>query len=74
MKSCSICGMPIKTKCARKACVKIRTLRPWDQEKNPPKVRCACFIPGGIQCKKAMYHDGEHLYEPVVPFSEYVPK
>lgn len=70
MKSCPICGMPIRTECARKACTKVREQRAKeqkgledflnfsakDQEKNPPKVR------------------GEHVYEPVVPFSEYVPK
>ena len=36
-------------------------------------VRCACFIPGGIQCRLAMYHTGEHVYEPAAPFSEYLP-
>jgi hypothetical protein len=38
-----------------------------------PVVRCACFIPGGIQCRLAMYHTGGCVYEPAAPFSEYLP-
>jgi hypothetical protein len=40
---------------------------------NAPRgeIRCACFIPGGIQCVKPMYHIGAHVYDPVTPFSTY---
>ncbi len=37
-----------------------------------PKVRCACIIPGGIQCVLEMYHTGDHRYEPVAPFSTHL--
>lgn len=40
--------------------------------KDEPKVRCACFIPGGIQCIRPMYHDGEHVYEPYAAFSTHI--
>lgn len=42
---------------------------------NSPRgdIRCACFIPGGIQCNLPMYHAGTHVYDPPSPFSEYLP-
>ena len=32
MKSCPICGMPIRTECARKSCAKVREQRAKDQK------------------------------------------
>lgn len=37
------------------------------------KVRCACFIPGGIQCVLPMNHAEAHCYEPFMPFSTHLP-
>ena len=34
-------------------------------------VRCASFIPFGIQCTLPMYHNGDHVYDPPQPFSVY---
>ena len=41
---------------------------------NRPRgeIRCACFIPGGIQCTLPMYHAGIHVYEPAMPFSTHL--
>jgi len=36
------------------------------------QIRCACFIPGGIQCIREMYHVGKCVYEPYQPFSTHV--
>ncbi len=42
---------------------------------NAPKVvRCAAFIPGGIQCNQEMYHAGSCTFEPVIPFSTHLPR
>ena len=41
---------------------------------NAPRgeIRCACFIPGGVQCVLPMYHAEEHAYEPYTPFSTHL--
>ena len=36
-------------------------------------VRCAAFIPGGLQCIQPMYHAGDCRFEPYLPFSVYLP-
>jgi hypothetical protein len=36
------------------------------------KVRCASFIPGGIQCTLQMYHTDAHVYEPYKSFSTHL--
>jgi hypothetical protein len=33
------------------------------------QTRCACFIPGGIQCTLPMYHHEACVYAPYQPFS-----
>ncbi len=45
---------------------------PIATERSAGEVRCACFIPGGIQCVLPMYHDGAHVYEPYMPFSTHL--
>lgn len=36
-------------------------------------VRCAAFIPGGIQCSQPMYHLGSCQFDHEIPFSTHLP-
>jgi hypothetical protein len=38
----------------------------------PLVVRCASFLPGGVQCIRPMYHVDDCLYMPAMPFSTHI--
>ena len=78
---CELCKTPVpEFNCAVDSissplcatCYRIVAKWPSQRADEPPVVRCACFIAGGIQCNLPMYHDGQHVYEPVTAFSKYV--